>query len=70
MYSYWRLDWMDARDLTTVLEHVQQRYPNAPIFAVAYSAGACFSSFGATKKNVSFLSERQSILIYAFSLLR
>jgi len=49
---------------------VQQRYPNASIFAVAYSAGACFSSFGATQQNVSFLSERQSILIYAFSLLR
>lgn len=45
VYSYWRLDWMDPRDLTTVLEHVQGRYPNAPIFAVAYSAGKRMATF-------------------------
>ena len=39
-YSYWRLDWSDHRDMAYVVKHIAERYPAAPMFAVAFSAGA------------------------------
>ncbi len=39
VFSYWRFDFAETRDLRAVLEHVQSRNPLAPIVAVAYSAG-------------------------------
>ncbi len=38
-YSYWRLDFADSRDLTTIFDRLHDQNPNAPIVAVAYSAG-------------------------------
>ena len=38
-YSYWRLDWPDHRDTQSVVDHIAERYPAAPMFAVAFSAG-------------------------------
>ena len=35
----WRLDFGESRDIEVALAHIQQRYPEAPIVAVGYSAG-------------------------------
>jgi len=40
VYSYWRLDWADPRDMESAVAAVARRFPQAPIFVVAFSAGA------------------------------
>eukprot|EP00520_Triparma_pacifica_P001497 CAMPEP_0118634302 /NCGR_PEP_ID=MMETSP0785-20121206/1468_1 /TAXON_ID=91992 /ORGANISM="Bolidomonas pacifica, Strain CCMP 1866" /LENGTH=551 /DNA_ID=CAMNT_0006525255 /DNA_START=227 /DNA_END=1879 /DNA_ORIENTATION=- len=40
VFSYWRLDWMETRDMEMALESVKAKYPMAPICAIACSAGA------------------------------
>ena len=40
VFSTWRLDWNEWRDLDVAVRHVAGRYPKAPLFAVAHSAGA------------------------------
>lgn len=40
VFSYWRLDWMETRDMATAVESVKARYPMAPICCIACSAGA------------------------------
>ena len=40
MWSYWRFDFEDSRDLHIVVSHLQRQFPSAPIAAVAWSAGA------------------------------
>lgn len=39
VFSYWRYDFEESRDYETVLNRIQERYPTAPISAVAWSAG-------------------------------
>lgn len=39
VYSYWRLDWQDHRDMDSIVKHIEDKFPRAPIFAVAFSAG-------------------------------
>eukprot|EP00808_Paulinella_micropora_P020912 g32063.t1 len=38
-FSYWRIDFLNSRDLELCLNHVARSYPRAPIIAVAWSAG-------------------------------
>ncbi|GMH88996.1 hypothetical protein TrST_g1679 [Triparma strigata] len=40
VFSYWRLDWMETRDLANALKRIKEKYPDAPISCVACSAGA------------------------------
>jgi len=40
VFSYWRLDWMETRDLKAATEEIQSLYPRASISCVACSAGA------------------------------
>ena len=35
----WRLDFGESRDINAAIEHIQRRFPAAPIVAVGYSAG-------------------------------
>ena len=35
----WRLDFGESRDIAAAIEHIQRRFPIAPIVAVGYSAG-------------------------------
>jgi len=39
VWSYWRFDFGEHRDLESVLYFIQRRNPMAPLLAVAYSAG-------------------------------
>jgi len=39
VFSYWRCDFTESRDLKAVVEHIQRRNPKAPVAAVGYSAG-------------------------------
>lgn len=39
VYNYWRYDFEESRDLNTILERIQEKYPTAPIAAVGWSAG-------------------------------
>ncbi len=36
----WRIDFFEHRDVETLVAHVGQKFPRAPIVAVGYSAGA------------------------------
>lgn len=40
VFSHWRFDWSDPRDLSTVVDHLHASNPDAQIFACAWSAGA------------------------------
>jgi predicted alpha/beta-fold hydrolase len=40
IFSYWRYDFEESRDVQTVLDRIQDTYPNSPIIACAWSAGA------------------------------
>eukprot|EP00656_Telonema_subtile_P007474 TRINITY_DN13507_c0_g1_i3.p2 TRINITY_DN13507_c0_g1~~TRINITY_DN13507_c0_g1_i3.p2 ORF type:complete len:317 (+),score=94.54 TRINITY_DN13507_c0_g1_i3:476-1426(+) len=37
--SYWRLDWGDCTDIQAAVQHIRARFPLAPVYAVAFSAG-------------------------------
>lgn len=39
LHAYWRLDFHDTKDLTTMLDTIAAENPSAPIVAVAFSAG-------------------------------
>jgi len=39
VYSYWRCDWSDPRDMETVVAQVAEKFPDAPVFLLAFSAG-------------------------------
>ncbi len=39
IWSNWRFDFEDSRDMHIALEHIQQKYPAAPITAMGWSAG-------------------------------
>ncbi|KAH9257929.1 hypothetical protein BASA81_003948 [Batrachochytrium salamandrivorans] len=39
VFSYWRFDFEESRDYKSILGRIQERYPTAPIAAVAWSAG-------------------------------
>jgi len=42
VWSYWRFDFEESRDLHLMIKHIQQKYPRAPISAIGWSAG-CYS---------------------------
>ena len=39
VWSYWRCDFSESRDLKAVVEHIQKNNPKAPIAAIGFSAG-------------------------------
>mmetsp|Transcript_32622 Transcript_32622/g.52023 ORF Transcript_32622/g.52023 Transcript_32622/m.52023 type:complete len:382 (-) Transcript_32622:517-1662(-) len=39
IWSYWRFDFEESRDLKIVIDSIQQKYPRAPLVGVAWSAG-------------------------------
>lgn len=39
VFSYWRFDFSESRDLETVLSHISRRLPRAPMLAIGWSAG-------------------------------
>ena len=40
VFSYWRLEWMETRDMEYAIEFIAATYPDAAISAIACSAGA------------------------------
>ncbi len=38
-YHYWRLDWIEGRDMEIAVNHIAKSYPKAPICGVGFSAG-------------------------------
>ncbi|GMH81310.1 hypothetical protein TL16_g08888 [Triparma laevis f. inornata] len=40
VFSYWRLDWMETRDMENAMKRIREKYPEAPLSCVACSAGA------------------------------
>jgi len=39
VFSYWRFDFEESRDLAAVLDRIQEKFPTAPIAAIGWSAG-------------------------------
>lgn len=39
MWSYWRCDFSESRDLKSVIQNIQRNNPKAPMAAIGYSAG-------------------------------
>jgi len=39
VWSWWKFDLADSRDLKLVIDHIHQKYPRAPLVGVAWSAG-------------------------------
>lgn len=42
VWSYWRFNFEESRDLKIVVDHLQSQFPRAPIVAVAWSAGSYY----------------------------
>eukprot|EP00511_Aplanochytrium_stocchinoi_P009960 CAMPEP_0204862268 /NCGR_PEP_ID=MMETSP1348-20121228/2344_1 /ASSEMBLY_ACC=CAM_ASM_000700 /TAXON_ID=215587 /ORGANISM="Aplanochytrium stocchinoi, Strain GSBS06" /LENGTH=603 /DNA_ID=CAMNT_0052012103 /DNA_START=228 /DNA_END=2039 /DNA_ORIENTATION=- len=40
VYSYWRFDFEESRDLHLLIKHIEAKNPGSPLIAVAWSAGA------------------------------